>query len=389
MTNPADHPCAESQRRPPRTGRRVPPVEGRGAPPPHPDGHLHRPAPPRRRRREGPHPPRRRLGPPPRTLRGGRDAPSRAPTSSPPSATGNATAATPSAARPRSLAEDPTGIVATLEESAFGCDWLTPQMGPAPRPRPRPPRLDHRRDPPGHPADRPSPRGAGPPRRPRRLTSSSPPRESSTTVPRPSPTRRSPRSPPWPTREIARLLTAPGRRLVGRRGPLAHRRPRQRPAVPTSASGRLRHRYTQDAERLIGRSLDLLTKFRKAEQAAAELPDRTFGPAPAARPADPAAAERPAASGVPAEAPPSRNEPKSAGPETETTIRNLQPTNEFHVDPPSVNPPTTPGAPRRPSSTATAARPQGARPAPATVPDRRRPPSSPRPSAIGPAMAAL
>ena len=75
--------------------------------------------------------------------------------------------------------------------------------------------------------------------------------------------------------------------------------------VDSSPEGRLRHRYEQDAERSMSRNLDLLLKLRKVE---AERPAR---PAPSPRPvADPR--PRAQASGAPPEAPPSRNEPRSA-----------------------------------------------------------------------------
>ena len=133
--------------------------------------------------------------------------------------------------------------------------------------------------------------------------------------------------------------------------------------LDTSPSGRLRHRYTQDAERSIGRSLDLLIKFRKAEQAAAELPNRTFRPAPA----DPTTADRPAASGAPAEAPPSRNEPESAAPIARPTASNPLKENTLQPDAPaepiSISRRTDAAPDRAPSRT------DGA----STAPDRRRP----------------
>ena len=75
--------------------------------------------------------------------------------------------------------------------------------------------------------------------------------------------------------------------------------------VDSSPEGRLRHRYEQDAERAMSRNLDFLLKLRKVE---AQCPAR---PTPSPRPvADPR--PRAQAAGAPAEAPPSRNEPRPA-----------------------------------------------------------------------------
>ena len=280
-------------------------------------------------------------------------------------------------AHPQSLAEDPVGTVGILEGSAFGCDWLLRKWAglrdlalarrgwtsDATRLALR--LLGHR------------PEAAMPPDDPDAAVilaaagalHDGDPADSGPAVAAFA---------ALADREIARLqplrdagwsaVEVPERGAV-----LSNAR------LDTSPSGRLRHRYTQDAERSIGRSLDLLTKFRKAEQAAAELPDRTFG---STRPVDPPA-ERPAASGAPAEAPPSRNEPKSTARETAVPVRIVNETNELNPDP-SPEPISTL---RRTEAVA-----DGAQPRP-RAPDRRPRPSptasgrpSSRPSAIGAAM---
>ena len=266
--------------------------------------------------------------------------------------------------RAQSLAEDPAGTVGVLEGSAFGCDWLLRKWAglrdlalarrgwtsDATRLALR--LLGHR------------PEAAMPPDDPEAavilaaagaLHDGDPAGADSAVAAFAA----------LADREIARLepLRAAGWSAVEvpeRGAVLSNAR------LDTSPSGRLRHRYTQDAERSIGRSLDLLTKFRKAEQAAAELPPRTFGNT---RPVDPPA-ERPAASGAPAEAPPSRNEPKSTARESAVPVRILNDSNGLHADAP-LEPIS---ALRRTEAVADGAqaRPEGARPTPATVPDRRR-----------------
>ena len=282
--------------------------------------------------------------------------------------------------RAQSLAEDPAGTVAVLEGSAFGCDWLLRKWAglrdlalgrrgwtsDATRLALR--LLGHRPEA-AMPPDDPDaavvlaaagalhdgePAGAGP-----AVASFA----------------------ALADRELARLepLRAAGWEAIDRperNAVLSNAR------LDTSPSGRLRHRYTQDAERSIGRSIDLLVKFRKAEQAASELPNRSFRPDPAAarpadpaaaaRPADPAAAERPAAAGAPAEAPPSRNEPKSATREAGAAIRIVNDSNELHSD----NPLEPIDTHRRTEAVPDRAqpRPEGARPVGTAVPDRRRTP---------------
>ena len=230
--------------------------------------------------------------------------------------------------RAQSLAEDPVGTVDALEQSAFGCDWLLRKWAglrdlalarrgwtsDATRLALR--LLGHR------------PEAAGPPDDPDAAVILA----AAGALHDGDPAGADPAVAGFAAladREIARLtplrdagwsaVECPERGAV-----LSNAR------LDTSPSGRLRHRYTQDAERSIGRSLDLLTKFRKAEQAAAELPDRTFAnPRPVAPPA-----ERPADSGAPAQAPPSRNEPKSTVREAAAPVRIVKDSNGLHTDAP-------------------------------------------------------
>ena len=265
--------------------------------------------------------------------------------------------------RDQSLAEDPVGTVDDLEQSAFGCDWLLRKWAGL-----RDLALGRR----GWTSDatRLALRLLG-----HRPEAASPPDDPDAAVVLAAAGALHDGDPADSDPAVA-ALAALADREIARLEPLrdagwsAVERPERNAVLSnarldTSPSGRLRHRYTQDAERSIGRSIDLLVKFRKAEQAAAELPPRSFRPAPAAeRPA----AERPAASGAPAEAPPSRNEPKSTAPETVVPVRIVNDSNGLNADAP-LEPIAPSGAPR-PSPTAH----RRARGRPADARDRPRPP---------------
>ena len=270
--------------------------------------------------------------------------------------------------RAQSLAEDPAGTVDALEQSAFGCDWLLRKWAGL-----RDLALGRR----GWTSDatRLALRLLG-----HRPEAASPPDDPDAAVVLAAAGALHDGDPTGADPAVA-SFAALADRAIARLEPLrdagwsAVERPERNAVLSnarldTSPSGRLRHRYTQDAERSIGRSIDLLTKFRKAEQAAAELPPRSFRPDPAAaRPADPTTAERPAA-GAPAPAPPPRNEPRTDGP---AASKPAAPISLMASDLPVDNPfasisilRRTDAAPDRAPS-----RPSAAAPA---VPDRRRTP---------------
>ena len=225
--------------------------------------------------------------------------------------------------RAQSLGEDPAGTVAVLEQSAFGCDWLLRKWGQL-----RTFVADRR----GWTteATRLALQLLG--HRPNHVPTDDPDAAAVLAGGRAFLIGEVDESAP-----VILALAALIDRAIARLEPLrdagweAIDRPERNAVlanarIDTSPSGRLRHRYAQDAERTIGRSIDLLVKFRKAEQAAAALPIRTFGPAPAARPADPPAA------GAPAAAPPSRIEPESASREAAAARHIPNTTAELHAE---------------------------------------------------------